>query len=295
VSEPAGTIYDLGYKRYLGTRRPPSTRWRVIARHQIATGWKGWWRFKTPLAVAVIFTVIAAVFIFVATTKTLHLGRGVATTFANFAMPFAVDGACKTAFLVSLTIGAGVIASDMKSGAFVFYFARSTRPIDYLAGKLAGYGALVWILVGGGTFVVAAMRLGLAGYDHIDELVPQLVLLPKTLAIGLVATAAYTAVPLGFSALVSNKRTALGLWAAYYLVVGSIVTGVGQHSGSQIAALDMSTAVKSFALHLLDFDQPGMVSMTAAIASIAGHVTFAVGLIWYQLSTAQKAGVGGAT
>ena len=60
VSEPAGTIHDLGYKRYVGTRRPPSTRWRVIvaqpdARRRGRAGGGS----RLPLAVAVIVTVIA--------------------------------------------------------------------------------------------------------------------------------------------------------------------------------------------------------------------------------------------
>ena len=70
MSETArGAIHDLGYKRYLGSRRPPSTRWRVIMRHQLAMGWRTWWRFKAPLSLAVITTFIAGGFIYFATNK----------------------------------------------------------------------------------------------------------------------------------------------------------------------------------------------------------------------------------
>ena len=49
-----------------------------------------------------------------------------------------------------------MIAGDMQSGAFTFYFARSTRPIDYVLGKLGGLGVLVAGLVFVFPVIVAA-------------------------------------------------------------------------------------------------------------------------------------------
>ena len=297
MSETASTIHDLGYKRYLGTRRPSSTRWRVITRHQIATGWKTWWRYKAWLVCAVINTVVAAMFIFVATGKTFHLGHGLATTFADFALPFSIGMFNKIGFLISLTIGAGVIAGDMQSGAFTFYFARSTRPGDYLLGKLAGYGLLIAIPTMGGPFLVACMRVGLAGYDNLSELVPQLWLLPKALAVGALSTLVYTAVPLGWSAMVSNKRYALGLWAGYYLIAGGVFTGIGMSTDTPLAAGDLAISLNSVAGYLFDtpIREKFMVGVTPALISIGVQAGLSIALIWYQLTTAQKAGVGGAT
>jgi hypothetical protein len=298
MSETASTIHDLGYKRYLGTRRPPSTRWRVITRHQVASGWKGWWRYKIWLIAAVIATVIAAVFIFVASNKTLEIGRNLQSTFADFALPLSITLCNKIAFIISLTIGAGVIAGDMQSGAFIFYFARSTRPRDYLLGKLAGYGLLVAIPTIGGPFLVACMRIGFASYDGAADIVPHLWLLPKVLAIGALSTLVYTAVPLGFSAMVSNRRYALGMWAGYYMIAGGMFVGMGMKSGIPLGALDLANALSSFSAHLLDSpirNERAMVGMAPALISIVGQVALSIGLIWYQLTNAQKAGVGGAT
>ena len=292
----SSTIHDLGYKRYVGTRRPPSTRWRVIMRHQIATGWKTWWRYKIWLGMAVATTIAMAVMIFVVSDRQVHLSHGIAMRLADFTLPISLDFYFRAAFFISLTIGAGVIAGDLQSGAFTFYFARSTRPRDYLVGKLAGYGLLIAIPSIGGPLLVACMRLGLVGWENTDELVTQLALLPKTIAIGVLATLVYTAVPLGISALVPNRRYALGVWAAYYLIAGSIVAGIGFMTHSDIGALDLATAVKSVAYNLLDFAGGGRrVSTWAGLASIGGHVALAIGIIWFQLTNAQKAGVGGAT
>src|SRR5439155_19906207 len=65
MNEPTATIYDLGYKRYLGTRRSQATRWQVIARQQIAYAWAKWWRLKLYLGIAAIITAIfAAILVF---------------------------------------------------------------------------------------------------------------------------------------------------------------------------------------------------------------------------------------
>jgi hypothetical protein len=292
----SGAIHDLGYKRYLGTRRPPSTRWRVIARHQIATAWKGWWRFKLAIAIAVIVTVVAAMFIYVATNKTVTgMTRNHSLTFADWALPVAISWCCRAAFIFSLTVSASVIAGDMQSGAFVFYFARSTRPLDYLIGKLAGLGALMGLLVFVFPVIVAGLRLGLVGST--DELIHHLDMIPKMMAVGALATVAYTAIPLGFSAMVSNRRYALGLWAAYYLIFGTMALGVGIASHSPIAALDIPQSIIAIGNSLLGVDLGGKINIStpAALVSILGQSAAAIMVVWWQLANAQKAGVGGAT
>jgi hypothetical protein len=302
MSEPAkGAIHDLGYKRYVGTRRPPSTRWRVIMRHQIAMGWKTWWRFKAWLGMAVIATFIAGAVMYIASNKVFH-GMGMpgemVLTFADVTLPISIGWFCRCAFIVSLTIGASVIAGDLQSGAFTFYFARSVRPRDYVLGKLGGLGILMAILTMLGPFLLAALRLGLS--DSTDQLVDHLVILPKALAVGALATLAYTAVPLGFSALVGNRRSALALWAAYYLVGGSIFAMIGAitHSG-WISALDLPTAISGVAYDLFDVhilgNRMSIIPLTAALISIFAHAGAAIAIIWYQVSNAQKTGVGGSS
>ena len=46
MNEPLGVIRDVGYERYAGSRRAPSTRWRVLARQQIASAWQTWWQYR---------------------------------------------------------------------------------------------------------------------------------------------------------------------------------------------------------------------------------------------------------
>jgi hypothetical protein len=295
-------IHDLGYKRYVGTRRASSTRWRVIARQQLATAWKGWWRWKLAALLALIPAIVAAAWIFVFANELSSMtGGALPVTLADAALPLMFGGYCKVAFVASLTIGAAIIAGDVQSGAFVFYFARSTRPIDYLLGKLVGYGIVVASIIALGPMLVAIMRVALSGTHDTHELVHQLAVVPEALGVGLLATLAYTAIPLGFSALVKKRSHALGLWVAYYLLLGNILVVFGFAGNARwVAALDITTALTSIADTV--FGMPRMIGshaidvpVSACVISIVVQSVVALAVVYWKLSTSQKAGVGGAT
>jgi hypothetical protein len=296
-----GQIHDLGYKRYAGARQDAGTRWRVIMRHQIAMAWKTWWRFKAWLGMAVLVSFIAGAVMYIFSNRMFHgMGRvgEVALTVADAALPQSIAWYCRAAFIASLTLGASVIAGDVQSGAFTFYFARSVRPRDYVLGKLAGLGVLMAILTMAGPVLLAGMRLGLC--ESWSDVIAHLVLIPKALAVGALATLVYAAVPLGFSALADSRRTALAMWAAYYLVGGTVAMMIGMVSRTGwIAALDLHTAVEGVADKLFDVPILGArlssVSLGEGAASIVAHAAAAIAIVAVSVGRAQKTGVGGST
>ena len=176
------------------------------------------------------------------------MGGGFAATMADAALPMSIEWFVRAAFLVSLTIGSRVVAADMSSGAFTFYFARSVRARDYVIGKFAGMCVLIAMIMMIGPVVLAIARLGLS--ESTDQVIEALPLIPKALAVGALGTLAFAAVPLGFSALVPNTRYAMALWAAYYLVFGSMVSVLAALSSGWIGALDLATALQSLTLDL---------------------------------------------
>jgi ABC-2 type transport system permease protein len=295
---PKGTIHDLGYRRYEGIRHGAASRWRVIARHQIAIAWKTWWRFKAPLGLAIITVSISGGMMMFASERKSSLGRAqmFAQRLIDTALPESIIWFCRVGFLASLTLGATIIASDIQSGAFTFYFARSTRPQHYVLGKLVGVGVLVALIVAAGPLVLAGLRLGVA--DNTAELIDLLPVIPKVLLIGLLATLAYAAVPLGFSALLPNRRHALALWASYYLIVGAMAYALGHVASPSIAALDLPRAVQAVAYHLFDLafrEKDPAIPLESAIASLLGHAALGLALVVYQVRRAQRTGVGGAS
>jgi hypothetical protein len=290
------TIHDLGYKRYVGTRRAQATRWRVIARQQIAHGWKTWWRFKAPLGMAVIITCIAGALMVFASDRSSGLGNAqkMVMKVIDTALPDALLWYFRAAFVVSLTISATQVASDMQSGAFTFYFARSIRPLHYVLGKLAGMCGLLALIVVAGPLVLAGIRIGIV--SDTSELVAKLPLLAQALAIGVVATLVYAAVPLGFSALLGGRRLALALWAAYYLIVGTMAYLIGDFGSPAIAALDLPRALQALTYYVwgLDFRTREVhIPVGAAVASLVGHVAIAIAVLGYKVRSAQLAGIGG--
>jgi hypothetical protein len=284
----------------VGSRLAASTRWRVIMREQIAHGWKTWWRFKAALGLGVIVTVIAGGVMFLLQDKAVKgvmLPSGIAATLTDGALPRAIQWYSRVAFLLSLTIGARVVAGDVQSGAFTFYFARSVRPRDYVLGKLAGTCVLVGIIFIGGPLLLALARLGLA--DSTDELLALLPVVPKALAIGALGMLAFAAVPLGFSALVHNPRYAMALWATYYLIVGGMAWVLSKVTDSGIAALDLAAALDRLAFYLFDLElvwgRAKRIEPLVALGSVLAHAGAAIALLAWQVRRAHVSGIGGAS
>jgi ABC-type transport system involved in multi-copper enzyme maturation permease subunit len=300
MTAPAtGQIHDLGYKRYVGERRARDTRWTVIMRHQVATGWKTWWRYKAALGLAVLTTAVVAVILFTLADKSFRMLGGFGNaivTVRDAIAPQAISWYCKGGFLVSLTIGAGVVARDMQSGAFTFYFARSLRPRDYVVGKIGGMALLMAPILLAGPLILSLLRFGLV--DSQAEIVDLLPILPKTLAVGVLGTLVYACVPLGFSALIPNPRQALAVWATYYLIVGWMAEGLGAVSNSAIAALDLPSALETVSMRLFDVHYIGrhvmdMPPLWAALASIGAHVALAIAAVVWRVRSTHGSGIGG--
>ena len=296
----AGQIHDLGYKRYVGSRRSLGTRWTVIMRDQVAGAWKTWWRFKIWLIAASLATAVSAGVLYFLSGKMFRLftgGNGQAIHIADGILPFSTAVYCKVGFIISLTISAAVIAGDVQSGAFTFYFARSLRPRDYVIGKIIGLSIVLSLVMLGGPLVLAGVRLGLA--EGQDDLIALLPILAKAIALGVLGTLIYAVVPLGFSALVSSRTYALAIWAAYYMLIGSLAQGLGFITHPAVAALDLPTALGAvardlFEVHLnrsIDFEIP----VGIALASILVHVAAATGVMLWRVRTAQLRGVGGSS
>ena len=293
-------IHDLGYKRYAGARLAASTRWLVIMKNHVAHAWKTWWRFKSSLGLAVIVTVIAGGVMFLLqdqAVKGVVLPSGIAATLTDGALPRAVQWYSRVAFVVSLTIGARVVAGDMQSGAFTFYFARSVRPRDYVLGKVAGQLALVAMIYMAGPLLLGIARLGLA--DSTDELIRLLPVIPKALAIGALGTLAFGAVPLGFSALVHNPRYALALWATYYLIVGGMAWVLSRLTQSGVAALDLAASLDRIAFWLFDLElvwgRAKRIDPYVALGSVLAHAGAAIGIVIWRVRAAHLRGIGGAS
>lgn len=292
-----GVIHDIGYARYAGLRRPPSTLWRVIMRHHLTYAWKTLWRFKPWLLSAVAITLVAGVVMYVsqnALFDSLRARGGGRLKFLDGVLPFTFTFYIKAAFLLSMTVGAAVVARDQETGAFTFYFSRPVRPIDYVIGRLAGMTILTAIIIAAGPVLLAGFRIGLShSASQALDLVPWI---GRAFVVGVLGALAYAALPLAVSALSGRRTIALGVWAAYYVVGTYILIGIGYVTWRPLAALDPALSVMSLATGLWDIAPIGKdfrVSVTAAAVSLVAQSAVAVVLFYRQIAKTAAGSVGG--
>jgi ABC-type transport system involved in multi-copper enzyme maturation permease subunit len=300
--EPRGAVHDLGYKRYVGARRPQSTRLQVIARNVIAMGWRGWWRLKVWLIAAGMavtgLTVAMYVMLFISKNPIVQgfAGSGVKELrWADFLLPFSLESLGPFGVIVSFTVVAGLVADDIRSGSFEFYFARPLRPIDYTLGKALGAVLAVGAILFVGPILVALARVGMSG--SAAEIVDALPLVPQAMLAGAAATLAMAIVPLGFSAISARRTHTLGAWAAYYFLFGTVVTATAAAADEPaLAALSIDAASSSIAFAVFQVPQVRSAALPpvwAAALSIGGQVALALAFVYLRVRRAEHAGMGG--
>lgn len=295
---PQGVIHDLGYARYAGERRPPSTLWRVIMRQHLAYAWKTRWRLKPWVLGAVMITVVVGAIVYLNKNTVMGMmsALGAKTpTWLTSAIPFAYQVYRVPAFMISMTIGAAIVARDREIGAFTFYFSRPVRPLDYVVGKIAGQLILMATIFLAGPVVLSLYSVAMT--DTTRDAIEQLKILPKTLIIGALGTMAYATVPLAFSAVAPRRTLALSFWAGYYIMVSTIVANVGALVWVPMKAFDLSSAMESLAMQLFDvrFHGEKLAPLWAAVGSLVLQTAIAVAVIVSQVKREAEGSVGGSS
>jgi ABC-2 type transport system permease protein len=300
VSEREAAIHDLGYQRYAGGRRPQHTRWQVIVRNMVSMSWKGWWRYKVPLAVAVMTMVGIGVGIYFSRNDIFDAAPGMGEqvrTIADSLIPRSYTWFGFSALIIGLTVLAGTISRDLQAGAFEFYFSRPVRPLDYVIGKLVGAFMLLAPIILLGPLLLTIYRMGLTG--DVDRVADTISWIPRAFLVGVVATLALASVALAFGAFTTKSRYAVVGYAAFMFFFGpipimaAIAHGVGI---PELAALSPNSAILGFAAGVFEVDlQFGAAAPPLGIstASLLGYTTASILLILARVRQAQRSGMGG--
>lgn len=290
-----GVIHDLGYARYAGERRAPSTLWRVIMRHQVSYVWKTWWRWKPALIVTLLITVSVGLVMYLSRDKMFEALRsnGVAVRFLDGLVPMSIGFFRKAAFVITMTVAATGIARDRETGAFAFYFSRPVRPRDYVLGKLVGMTLVMASVMLLGPLLLSIFRLALS--EDTDEALRLLPWLGRALVVGVLASLIFAAAPMAMSALIGRRWIALGVWAAYWVMGTSTVALIGHLTWEPLMALDPGLAIDTLALRLwhLEAEGPGAsVGIAAALISLTLHIAAAIGLLYWRVARLAVTSVG---
>ncbi len=298
MSEREAAIHDLGYQRYAGGRRPQSTRWRVIVRNLLSMSWQGWWRYKLPLASAVLTMVGIAVGIYFSRNELFDAAPGVGEqvrTIADSLIPRSYSWFGFSALFVGLAVLSGAVSRDLEAGAFEFYFSRPVRPLDYVAGKVGGAFLLLAPILILGPLVLTVYRLGLTG--DVDKIVDSLSWIPKAVGVGVLATLAHACVALAFGALTRKARYAVAGYGAFIFMFGYMMSliAIGANMPA-LAALNISSAVQGLAMGVFQIDYlfgAAPPPLMPSLAALLGYIALSLAIIVGRVRSAQQAGMGG--
>lgn len=301
MAERTAAVHDLGYKRYEGARTPQRARFRVIARNVLGLAIKGWWRAKVWFILAAITVFVASALLYVWTFversgKVPFMTAGGREGLAiDIVVPGSFDFLTALAFVLGMTVVAGTVASDLRAGAFEFYFSKPVRPWDYVLGKLLGCASVIGVPLLAAPLLIALVQvaLSLGGGGTASAIAD----VGRVVVGGAIATALYTALPLALGATTRKKAYALAVFAVFYVVIGSIPTGIAMHTGiPELAVLDPKQATMSvlYGLYDIGFQRGEVVApLGLAIAAIAVEVAAAVAFLRWRVARAERAGLGG--
>ncbi len=266
-----GTVYDLAYKSYTGTRTSLSYRWTVIARTamrlQLRQSWvKVLLVFSLPLlAVRAILMAGSAVF------SAVDAGPRADLAVATYGVP----AQSFTTFLLLLVCGAPAIASDLNAGAFQFYFSRPLSPWQYLLGRIASSSAWALTLSLGSLGVLALERIALGGSLPSVARVVLFASLPVVLRV-----LSVTAVSLAASSLTRRKGIAQASFAGTVVASYSLTLVLARVEDQPwVRWLDVTAGAEALANQFLSVIHPpgwqALVPVTATLVWIVASLSIA--------------------
>lgn len=297
MSNAQARIHDLGYRRYEGERRPQSARWRVLVRNVLSTSWRGWWNMKVWIIGAAITITVMGVLMYVMRNEfweqLTRLDQKVPR--ADGMLPMSFQFLNKFAFILTMTVCAQIIANDLKTGAFEFYFSRPLRPIDYVLGKVVGAVVVIGLVLFVGPVLLSVFRLAIA--KNTNQLSDLIWLVPKTVAAAGIATLAYAVIPLAFSAMSSNRRYAIAAWAVFHLIISNIAVGIaaGNDGAEALGAVNLTDSVMTVIYRIYDMQRLEGYSppLWSAVAMLSVYFVAGFAIVYWRVSKAQRSGMGG--
>ncbi|MPZ17938.1 MAG: hypothetical protein GEV06_08510 [Luteitalea sp.] len=125
-------IHDQSYRRYQGTRLPATGAWTVIAGHGLMSFLRRRAFLAVMIAAWIPFVVYAVRIYFAANFSQAQLLAPTPQMFRDF-----LDIQGLPIFIVTIYVGAGLIANDRRANALQIYLSKPLTRTEYVAGKLA--------------------------------------------------------------------------------------------------------------------------------------------------------------
>lgn len=222
TNSPRAEVRDLGFRPYVGARRPASQNGWVMARYGLRRAWSS---LLIKLCVLLAWgpaVVAAAAFGIFGYLSAQNPGQMPAPELGVYASR--LSSAQVWLFMTATAVGAatGCIAHDRARGAFAFYFTKPVTPRQYLLGRAGAVFSLL-VLVHAlpcTLFAGLAMMLEDAGFA-----LDSLRVLGGLWCVSLVSALSVTALSFAVSSAVSTPTLAAFAFAALWFIphVGSVL------------------------------------------------------------------------
>lgn len=291
-SAPAARVHDLGYTRYTGPRRPQSSRYRVIGAKVVSIAWRGFWRMKMWIGLAVVSAAVMSVLMYFSESVSRFMRAGQKLPLSEALLPMSFQFFEISAFALSMTVLASLVANDLRTGAFEFYFSRPLRTWDYVLGKVTGAVLIIGTVLFLGPVILAVVRVSLS--EDVASALPNV---PRAAMVGALATLTYAIVPVAFSAVSSSKLHTVPAWGAFYFLTTVLIPVISREAGvAHLEALDIPRSIHTLAYATFDVvpisgaERP---SAWVSIAGLAGYIVVGLSVLYWRVAQAEKRGMGG--
>jgi ABC-2 type transport system permease protein len=260
-------IHREGYRRYGGSREPRGRAWAVIA----AAGIRMMIRrrvFLGFLLLAWIPFVVRAVQIYAASTlpqaSFLAISR---VTFRQF-----LDQQGLFIFPITMWVGAGLIAGDIRANALQVYLSKPLTRTEYVAGKLSVLGTFLLLVTWAPAMLLLLLQTVFAG--NLTFLRGNLSLVPAIAVFSLIQAMVASFTMLALSSLSRSSRFVAVTYAGvlfFTQALFAVVRGVTRQTGASWMSPSASLSQVGDAVFRLPvrYDTPVLVSFAVLLGLVA--------------------------
>ena len=260
-------IHDQGYRRYGGGKLPRGRAWTVIT----GAGLRGLMRKRAFLALLLVSWfqfVVRAVQLYVAANfPQAAVLAPTADTFRDF-----LDRQDVFVFIVSVYVGAGLIANDRRANALQIYLSKPLTRVEYVCGKMAILAALLLLITWVPAIALLVLQVLFAG--NFTFLQANAYLFPAITVFSILEVAMVSSAVLALSSLSNSGRFVGILYAALIFftdaLFGVLTVVTGTTGPSWIAfSKDLAQVGDAIFRVRLRYATPWLVSLTMVLLLVA--------------------------
>jgi ABC-2 type transport system permease protein len=228
----ASPVADLSYRDYDGPFKDAKYRFWVITMTGIraAIKKKGFWIWS--ILSTWFYLILAVILYFVIENlrnQMAEVAESVITALSNTDWNSQILNGINFAqipiLLVTLLIGAGIIANDNRANALIMYLSKPITRLDYLLGKWLTIFLLVTVVImvpAASFYSYGLLTLREFGFGTNPWMLPQIVLLSALIG------SLYASLMVGISSLFKQARIAGAVMAGLYLLTNLFTIIIGQ-------------------------------------------------------------------